>query len=74
MTVPLSRIGRLQCHAIIGEVTTDSEMCGEPVHKKSFCKAHYNMYYQPTPLRPISIRQFRAMEAFKADPNIKKRR
>ena len=45
-TTTLTAATRLQCKAVIGEVTTDSAMCGAPVHAKSFCQYHHARYYK----------------------------
>ena len=34
------------CKAVIGPVTSDSAMCGAPVHAKSFCQYHHARYYR----------------------------
>jgi len=35
-----------QCKAVIGPVTSDSALCGAPVHAKSFCRYHHARYYK----------------------------
>ena len=35
-----------QCKAVIGPVTSDSALCGAPVHMKSFCQYHHARYYR----------------------------
>lgn len=35
-----------QCKAVIGAVTSDSALCGAPVHNKSFCQYHHARYYR----------------------------
>jgi len=35
-----------QCKAVIGPVTSDSALCGAPVHTKSFCRYHHARYYK----------------------------
>ena len=45
-TTTLSAVTRRQCKAVIGDITTDSAMCGAPVHAKSFCQYHHNRYYK----------------------------
>ena len=34
------------CKAVIGPVTSDSALCGAPVHAKSFCRYHHARYYK----------------------------
>jgi hypothetical protein len=34
------------CKAVIGPVTSDSALCGAPVHVKSFCRYHHARYYK----------------------------
>jgi len=35
-----------QCKAVIGAVTSDSALCGAPVHTKSLCRYHHSRYYR----------------------------
>ena len=45
-TTTLTAATRHQCKAVIGDITTDSAMCGAPVHAKSFCRYHHARYYK----------------------------